>query len=432
MPFELEFVNHAGLVLRDPGGGPVLVADPWLTGSAFDNGWDLLAPTDFPPERWADVTHLWFSHEHPDHFSPPSLRAVPEERRAEITVLYQPTRDRRVVDWCRSAGFATRELPVGTWVPLGPELRVLLGTVPFYDSWLALDCAGHRLLNLNDCVVNTREQLQRIAHQVGPVDTLLTQFSYANWVGNPDDAEAREAAAAEKLSWLRLQTEVLRPARVVPFASFSWFSHEENAYLNDARVTVGRAVEEIEAAGAGPLVLFPGDRWELGTPHESLDAVRRWEKLGPDDEALRTSAAVPLDELQKLSDAYAARLAKKNNRVLLAAAAAVGFLRPLTIRLWDLDTTVEFDVRHGLRLTATKPAQVAMASESLAFVLRHEWGMDTLSVNGRFRALVPDGYTRLLRCFSVSVLNNTGRTFGFRLLADPALARRGIEKFIRP
>lgn len=32
------------------------MVDPWLFGTVFDDGWDLIAPTAFGPDGWEAVT----------------------------------------------------------------------------------------------------------------------------------------------------------------------------------------------------------------------------------------------------------------------------------------------------------------------------------------------------------------------------------------
>lgn len=66
---QIEFINHASVLISE--GDVALLTDPWYSGPAFHKGWKLLAET---PEAEVDrlldrVTHIWLSHEHPDHFS---------------------------------------------------------------------------------------------------------------------------------------------------------------------------------------------------------------------------------------------------------------------------------------------------------------------------------------------------------------------------
>src|SRR5205823_15052942 len=97
-PLRIRWVNHASYVptARDVR----LITDPWLFGSAFNNGWDLISEAKFSLDDFREITHIWFSHEHPDHFAPPVLKAIDPAVRANITVLFQETKDHKVLDFC--------------------------------------------------------------------------------------------------------------------------------------------------------------------------------------------------------------------------------------------------------------------------------------------------------------------------------------------
>ena len=82
---EIEFVNHASYIVQHE--DVRILVDPWLTGYAFNLGWALQLPT---PEKYLridiqnNITHIIFTHEHPDHFNPVWLSTIPEEKRREI------------------------------------------------------------------------------------------------------------------------------------------------------------------------------------------------------------------------------------------------------------------------------------------------------------------------------------------------------------
>ena len=96
---KLTFINHSSFCVNH--NGVVLVIDPWLEGRVFNNGWDFISKTKFSFEDFSNVTHIWFSHEHPDHFFPPNIARIPEEYRKNITVLFQVTADKRVLNYCK-------------------------------------------------------------------------------------------------------------------------------------------------------------------------------------------------------------------------------------------------------------------------------------------------------------------------------------------
>ncbi|TFG96372.1 MAG: MBL fold metallo-hydrolase, partial [Myxococcales bacterium] len=269
---RIEFVNHSSF-LADCG-EIRLLCDPWLEGTAFDDGWALLSRSVFQPEDWERVTHLWLSHEHPDHFSPAALRAVPEPLRARISGLYQATSDHKVAEFCRRLDFReVRELEPGGWVDLGAGVSALCEPWTSGDSWLALRTPRATLVNLNDCAITTPAEIASIAAKVGRVDLLATQFSISSWDGNSEEVERLQLGAKRMLERLVVHARGLDARWTLPFASFVWFCHEENAYLNRFHNRVEIAATALrERTHSAPVVLYPGDRWELDAAHDPASA----------------------------------------------------------------------------------------------------------------------------------------------------------------
>jgi hypothetical protein len=98
--------------------------DPWLSGSAFRHGPDLIAPSSWNEDDWKGITPIWFLHEHPGHFSAPNYKAIPAEVRAGIAVLFHKTRDGQVAAFCRKLGFkhVLELMPTCTTIAQGVEL----------------------------------------------------------------------------------------------------------------------------------------------------------------------------------------------------------------------------------------------------------------------------------------------------------------------
>jgi hypothetical protein len=426
---SIEWVNHASFVVRS--GETSIVCDPWLFGSAFNEGWELLVPSVHTPDDIAGCTALWISHVHPDHFAPAVLKAMSKEGRKSTPIYFQRTLDQQVAKFCRGIGFPVIEVSDGDTVTVAPGVKLTVGRVPFYDSWALIETPDARILNVNDCILNRRRDLERIAAKVGTVDVLLTQFSYAKWLGGPEDTALREEAAAEKLAWIRTQLDVIKPTVCIPFASFVIFAHEENNYLNDRRNTVDAAIAAIEAAGVRSVVLYPGDRWTVGAEHDSSDARKKYEQAwDPRTRERRRSEPVTWSDLEHLAAASVKRLGKRNNRALLRVAQRLGLGAPLVVHLTDLHRVARFDPLRGLtEAPAGAEPDIHITSQSFGYTLKFDWGADTLSVNGRFQATA-SGYRKMKRTFSPSILNNNGRGLSFRLLADPWLVRRAIDRLI--
>src|SRR5215510_14058403 len=176
---RLNFVNHACVLLEC--GDMRLLCDPWLSGTIFHNGWKLLVP-DSPTCIDLAPSHLWISHEHPDHFSPRDLTAIPKPYRERLPVYYQRTPDRKVARFLADKGFPVLEMDDEVY-PLSSGVSVRCGRVGS-DSWLLVHSAEATVLNMNDCLTLDPPVLDQLKNRIGTVDVLLTQFSYANWVGN--------------------------------------------------------------------------------------------------------------------------------------------------------------------------------------------------------------------------------------------------------
>lgn len=426
----IRFINHASFMITS--GKTALVCDPWIGGTAFDDGWRLVTEAEHPALE--AITHIWYSHEHPDHFSIGFLRSVPEYRRPEITVLYQQTRDKRVAGFCRKLGYQVRELEDGEGIGLGDGVRLTTGKVPFYDSWAYIETPQFTLLNSNDCILENPQRMSLIRRRVRSCDLLFTQFSYANWQDSRATPAARRALAADKLNRIKLQCEAFTPKFVVPFASFVYFSHVENSYMNADINTPETAVRYIERhCDAVPILLQPNEEWDGLTPKCNEPAIAFWRgkyarALASEKQAAGPS--IPAAALAEKASAMMARIRAQNNYGLIRAMQALRIIRPASFLLTDLQTAVAFDWKSGLRALAAIPADaIQMHSSSLAFILDHDFGVDTVNVNARFETDMA-GKRRMVRLFSVLALKNTGRNIRFgeigRYLNMPFL-RQGLR-----
>ncbi len=425
---KLKWINHASYLVSHK--EVAIICDPWLSGDAFDHGWSLLSKTEFQPSDFSEVTHIWFSHEHPDHFSPPNLKQIPAEIRAQITIVYQATLDGRVASFCRHLGFKeVIEVGEGETLVLGEEVSIQVYPYVHGDSWSLLEVAGLKLLNLNDCVVNSKKRAESIAELVGNIDILLTQFSNAQGIGNQEDTTLRLQAAQEKLRRVKLQITALKPKFVVPFASFIWFSHSENYWHNDGANSVHTAMQFIEQeCEAQAVCLYPNDEWDGQAKIDSSSALARYKQ---DYERLANvtyyeSPSVSIHELKDLHKSFMERLHTKNNKFLLQALILSKQLQPTLVYLSDLDCCVRFDLKQ-FQMAKYEPefSDASLSSSALSYCFRFEWGGDTLSVNGRFSMPAQGHYARFKRYFSIANFNNKGQTITHYL---PQLKERLLRK----
>jgi hypothetical protein len=263
------------------------------------------------------------------------------------------------------------------------------------------------------------------------------------------------------ISAVRKQIEVLQPRWVIPFASFIWFCHEENCFMNNEVNHIGDVARGLgDGSSAVPVVMYPGDSWKVGDPFGSAPALARY---GEDLSSIRINyrhrvlksrsvaasslfelAALPRKQLRmmhrRLVEAYVTawnlRRSFSQSRPLglrrtpLAVTRMIlGRMEPTYIFVSDHDQSYSYSLQHGLRRVerAREACDVALASDSLALCFRLPWGAETLRINGRFEALPNGQYHRFFILFMVLRSSNLGAPLTWNRLLPPRFRRRWLR-----
>ena len=428
---KLQFINHSSFSVQHD--GIYLVIDPWIEGRVFNNGWDLITPSPFKYEEFEKVTHIWFSHEHPDHFFPPNLNKIPETFRKKITVLFQETKDKRVVNYCRKIGFQeVIEMHPDTFIDLSPDLKVLCEHYQEGDSWILIKSKAFSIFNTNDCGIRDKFEADKIKQKVGNIDLLLTQFSYAYWAGNRNQQALRRKIADEKLEGLKFQVDVFKPEAVIPIASFVWFCHEENYYLNDEINTPQKVFNFIKNnTAATPVILYPGEEYWKGKSHDSIESIKHYEsdylKIQQTNDLVKT---IPVEESELVNQANSFVGKLRQNFGIWSR-----LLKPAKIFVTDYQKAFILDLNNGMT-TASDISEIqcdaSLSSESLAFNFKFPWGNDTLGINGRYQRPEEGNYSRFYNFFRYDQLASRGIKIGLgyliRMLARRLMVKVGLQK----
>ncbi len=200
MAGSIEFVNHASVLVSQ--GSVGVLSDPWYAGAVFHNGWSLLHENDesYIRDILERTSHIWISHEHPDHFSPPFFMKYKDLILSrDIKILFQSTADGRVTDFLVQKGFSVIEVSEGEHISLSSNFRLQIAKSDLYDSALLMEVDGTRIFNLNDCPLHEDKSLSAFVRRYGTCDVLLTQFSYAAWKGGRLNNAWRNRAARAKI-----------------------------------------------------------------------------------------------------------------------------------------------------------------------------------------------------------------------------------------
>ncbi len=379
---QVQMIGHASLLVSS--GGVTLLSDPWLAGRAFAEGWEQSPRPWWRPENVA-CTHLWISHEHPDHFSVPTLRSIPAEARAGIHLIVQRALNGDMVHFLRGLGWkSVTELDHRQRRSLAPGVAVQLHQFGLVDSCLTISDATDTIVMLNDCKPS-RRGLAQLSSDVGKVSVLCDQYSLAAWAGNPNDHERFAQRQRLVIGHLASHVEALDPVVVVPYASSVRFCQPDNVHMNEAVVT--RHMVEAALPDRRLCWLDPGDRWKVGD--EPARTGFAGEALGPIPAADKPegpgptgpSRDVPHDEsIVDIAGERVDELLDATPRLLRRRLAPLGF------RSTDGGfAPFVFDPTLGLVRNGEAACVLGLTSNSARAAFAFRWGLETLSISGRFR-----------------------------------------------
>lgn len=425
MSHALTFVNHASFYITND--SSLLLIDPWVEGAVFNNGWSLLDTSTSNDALVREVaaqnrqTFIWYSHEHPDHFSVSFIKRLKQQSFGKLTILFQKTKDKRVAGFLRKNGFDVVECAPGARQVLDEALALTVFPYSDGDSFCLIQSHDKHILNLNDCALASAEACESVRKKIAPlapnIDILFTQFGYANWVGNPFEPGLRRQAAAEKRQRISLQMAAFKPAITIPFASFVSFASVENNYLNDYQNSAYTIRQWATLSSATETVRFmkPHDVIDLSSASASSmsrmshAAVAHWEQLGS-----RTREPLPAEPSVSAADVIAAferyrQAVAGNLPVLPYVLEKCGLIKPLLLQIPDLGLTLRCSYVDGCTETGFSAAyDVSMTSPSALFLFSNEYGFNTTHVNGRFRTTSAEALQRFSRFFMPQNLGRQG------------------------
>lgn len=435
---SIKFINHASVIVS--GENISVLSDPWYAGEIFHKGWNLLyeTPNEDIEKFLKNITHIWISHEHPDHFSIPFFKQFFENiKNNSIKIIFQKTKDKRVYKFLVGLGLEVQELEFNKKYNLSNNYSVTCIKDGFYDSGLLINNCNEKILNLNDCDITTLNKANEVYAITGKVDVLLTQFSFAAWKGGKENKKWRKEAAFEKIKTIHMQIEKFQPEYVIPFASYIYFSNEENFYLNDAVNRPDQLKEKLSENALKLIIMSPND--VFGGSHQSLNekqALRFWSEKyeGIISKKLNRYLIIELETLQHNFNLYCERILKKNNLILIKVIrtlSPISVFKPITIRLTDLDLSIKLDYVNKNFSKTIDPAMLSMKSESLDFIFKNSFGFDTLTVNGCFEEEQKSGFVKATKSLAIENLNNLGIKIELETLFNFSIIKLFLTRLFR-
>ena len=408
MNSHVKFLNHSCLMLQTETTN--ILCDPWFKGTAFGNGWSLLHDNSHKINE-LEFDYIWISHEHPDHFSIPTLL----ELKKSCTFLFQETKDKKVKKFLESKGHSVVELRHAEVTKIG-DLEITCVVCDGYDSSLLVSYPdGKVLLNINDARIELNSHLE---NEILPllrdrtVDLLAFQFSYANWAGNKGDrniplflqnkTDEKNDGVISKLS----------PKAILPFASFVYFSHEENFFWNESN-WIEHVFKKYSSNKSTLIFPIPNQSINLNDVRKiqyieaNRSALDFWNQK---HEKLKIKDKIQPKSLGKIKESYLRfnEALNKNNTFLQDAKNGKDVF--LNLKILDLNATIKVGLKEKYFDVVDEVESISVSSETAEFLFTQLFARGTVSINGRVSFNYQQAH-RFFLFFFIPYANNIGVYF---------------------
>ncbi len=273
---KITHISNAGCIYEQDGFR--LLADPWLSDSAFEGAWIHETPIKTKPQDLLDVDALYISHLHQDHCDPETLKYF----RRDIPIYTLKDQFSLCKRELEKMGFSNVIALVDSQWDILPGISLTMfapfSKHPFHasdignvvDSALLIETNDGKVLNCNDNSL-TVEKSKWFRETYGQIDVAQLNWNSAGpWpscfiMSDEEKFKAHHAVIERNLSYLYEVSKALGAKYVQPFAGAYKLSGERdhlNKYLGTC--TADRASDYLEDRGIKTIVLKEGESFELG------------------------------------------------------------------------------------------------------------------------------------------------------------------------
>lgn len=281
--FTIRLHSHACLEFRYNDFS--LLCDPWIVGSAFFGAWRHY-PTPIIDKN--NISHLakrtnaiWISHEHSDHFHPPTLEFF--DRKTPIFVPAFP--NGRMEKRLQQMGFYNIvTASFGEKIKIGENIFITTFEPAslWNDAQILLEVGGFKILNVNDAGIN-----HKIHKIIKKVDLLASAFSPgasgypATWehLSNQAKINIYEKSRLATLEMLKEACKMYSAKYFLPFASYFVLNHPLHLkYMNLLRKNLPNDVKNaFRDSGTQVIDLLAGDSFNMAD--NRIERIERVQNL---------------------------------------------------------------------------------------------------------------------------------------------------------
>ena len=439
---NISLVNHASVLIKSE--TVSLLTDPWFFGDAFNDGWALFYENDHDEicRILNSVTHIFISHEHPDHFSIPFFKKYSNKLiDLNIKIIFQETNDKRVITFLRILNLHVIEAKNNKWIELDLNIHIKFFSIGTIDSTFILSTPENYFINTNDCELSffDGKKIKNNIKQNKPV-ILLHQFSYAAWRAS---SEWKQKAAKYKLIQLSKLNKLFNASLLIPFASFIYFAHEENFNLNSDVNSPKKVSDFLKNENIKYSFLSPKQNDCLisklisSSDHSNKlnqSAIEFWEPFYQQlnskslySPVTSITSVISENEKQEFLD----RIKFSNNLFLMKCIKKLSFnfiFGDSKIYLHDINEAYLLNFYSIKKISEPKEnCLISISHDSFNLIVRQVYGLDTLSVNGRLAEVSNDGFRKFIYSMGFLTLNSSGYGVRFRELFNVNLLERIVS-----
>lgn len=281
---KVTYIGHACMMME--GGGTRILMDPWLVDPTYHGTWWHFPPLVHRPVDLPKIDYLYISHEHPDHFDPPTLRQLDKN----VHVIIANFKRKRFRDRILDLGFRNvQELGFLEDFKLngsGLTVRLVPPDRQWDDSAMLAKFDGTTVFNCNDCHLDDAT-LRRLG-QENQIDLAFLTFTGASQYPGCFEfslaskierwRQSKSAHLEEFVNW----AQQLRAKRVVPAAGNFALLAPEQLFMNTANYVSSpqEAVDLLheKAPQIEGLQMNPGDVWSSDAGLTRLRPAPDWSR----------------------------------------------------------------------------------------------------------------------------------------------------------
>lgn len=441
MEDKIKLINHSSIhILNEK---LSILTDPWYSGSAFNNGWSLLYENKHEDilNTLNNTNYIFISHEHPDHFS---IKFFKEYKdiiiRNNIKILFQETDDMRVEKFLKSLGLNLILLKHKKEYRFDQNNSITLIKQGHIDSAFLFETNNNYHLNINDCnfIDSELNEIKSLIEDKSKKLILYIQFSYASF--RPTE-EWLKKAAIYKLNNIKKLSNTFNCSLVVPYASFFYFSHDENQDLKKWSNNCHTLKKYLESNNLRFCLFNPHLDFYLTDEliennnlrnNLSIKSQQFWDNKIMDSKILFKEKAEESIKNENIT-LFLDRLKKYNNIYLLFLIRLLSFKKlfgDLYVKINNSDKVyvVNFFL---VKTTDKKTYDLSMSSEAFNLFLLQPFGLESLLVSGRLKCKNNFGMRKLTSAIGITTINLSGYGVNFKDLFNKLIFNKIIGLIYR-